>query len=309
MKRIKPFLVLVLLVALVYLLWGVHYASYAPEVSDAYRWGAWHVHSTFSDGLLSLPEIAEEARKARVDFVLLTDHGRPNRQTSTLDETVGGVRFIGGSESGIPEGHINFFGAKEIPLFNLPPFPPDAFDDIREWGGFGVLTYPEDPRDPWRYWESDLNPDGIEIINITSYFRRASVWGMLGTAIFAPFSDYLFLKDITPPVIGLKRWDELRTPTGGFPSPRNRTGPYRFRRTKPLSRSWVWALTLRTTATWSKRFGRERSSPYCAARGSLRFSTSTPSSMDASFPPVVSSPAHRISFCKSRPSTSRPGWS
>jgi hypothetical protein len=209
MKRIKPLLFILGLIAVIYLGLGLYYASYSPEVSDDTLWGAWHVHSTFSDGLLSLPEIAEEARRSRVHFVLLTDHGRPHPEASTMDETIDGIRFIGGSESGIPEGHINFFGAKEVPLFNLPPFPPHAFDDIREWGGFGVLTYPEDPRDQWAYWENDLNPDGIEIINITSYFRRASTLGMLGTAIFAPFSEFHFMKDITSPAVALERWDEL----------------------------------------------------------------------------------------------------
>ena len=45
--------------------------------------GVDHVHSTFSDGKGDLTEIASEAAAAGLDFVLLTDHGTPNRGSST----------------------------------------------------------------------------------------------------------------------------------------------------------------------------------------------------------------------------------
>jgi hypothetical protein len=206
-KRIAIISSILLLAA--YIGIGLSYRFYSPEKSENYMWCAYHVHSTFSDGLLPLGQIAEEARKSGVDLVILTDHGRPHPKATTLNETIDGVRFIGGSEAGIPEGHINFFGATYIPKFHLPPYPPEAYDDIREWGGFGVLTYPEDPRDQWQYWEPDLIPDGIEIINITSYFRRASPWRKLAAAVFLPFGHYHFLRDVTPPRVALSRWDEL----------------------------------------------------------------------------------------------------
>jgi hypothetical protein len=198
-----------LFILLIYGSTGIYYAFYKPETSDRYLWGAYHVHSTHSDGLSTIPEIAEQARKTGVSLVVLTDHGRPNVETSTLRENIEGVVFVGGSESGLPEGHLNFFGAQKLPLFKLPPFPPDAIEDVREWGGFGVLTYPDDPRHQWEYWEKDFIPDGFEVINITSYFRSASLWGKLGTVLFAPFSDYHFMKDISSPAVALGRWDEI----------------------------------------------------------------------------------------------------
>jgi hypothetical protein len=197
---------------------GIPYASYSPETSERYLWAAYHVHSTFSDGLGSLDEIARQARASRVNLVLLTDHGRPNFDTSVMDEMIDGVRFVGGSESGLPEGHMNFFGASRVPQFKLPPFPPDAIDDVREWGGFGVLTYPDDPKHQWEYWGDDFVPDGIEIINLTSYFRDAPFFGKLRTALLVPFTRYGFLKDVTSPSVALRRWDEAlsRGPVLGF---------------------------------------------------------------------------------------------
>lgn len=212
MKRFKlVLLALVGLLIIVYLLWGTPYAWYTPEASDGYLWAAYHVHSTHSDGLGTLEEIAREARASRVSLVILTDHGRPNFETSVMDKRIDGTRFVGGSESGLPEGHLNFFGASRVPQFKLPPFPPDALDDVREWDGFGVLTYPDDPKHQWEYWEEDFIPNGIEIINLTSYFRNASLLGKLRTAAFMPFSQYCFLEDLTPPDIALARWDEALT--------------------------------------------------------------------------------------------------
>ncbi len=54
-KRI--FLFVFIFVLLVYGSTGLYYASYSPETSDRYLWGAYHVHSARSDGLLSIPEI------------------------------------------------------------------------------------------------------------------------------------------------------------------------------------------------------------------------------------------------------------
>ena len=136
-----------------------------------------------SDGLAPLEEIAVQARGARVGVVLLSDHGPPHREASLFDETMGGVRFIGGSEVGMPEGHLIVSGVDALPDYHLPPFPPDAVLDVRTWGGFSVLTYPEDPTHRWGYWEEDFTPDGIEIINVTSYFRASSHWDKLDWAV------------------------------------------------------------------------------------------------------------------------------
>jgi hypothetical protein len=192
-----------------YVVVGVYHASYRPEHSDTYLWGVYHVHSTHSDGLGTLDQIAGEARESRVDFVIVSDHGQPNPDSSTIDTEIQGVRFIGGSEADIVEGHIALFGVDEVPLFKLPPHPRDAFDDVREWGGVGVLTYPDDPKQGWRYWKDDFVPDGIEIINISSYVWRAPWWRNLGKVLMMPFAHHHLVEGIADPTVPLQRWDEL----------------------------------------------------------------------------------------------------
>ncbi len=210
MKKIKKyFLIIAFFVFIYYLISGIYLSFYSPEKSNNYIWGMYHVHSTMSDGIFPPEKIAIEANKANVGFVLLTDHGAPNFKASAFRKKIKGVYFIGGSESGLPEGHLNFFGAKNIPVFKLPPYPPDAVEDIKEWGGFTVITYPEDPSHRWHYWEDDLYPDGIEVINISTYFRRLTKWQIAKLVLYFPFSRYYFLKYFTSPKFSIDKWDML----------------------------------------------------------------------------------------------------
>ena len=215
MRRIGLFLVLVFLVLVGR---GLVLVPYTPRVSDRYLWGAVHVHSELSDGLGSLDEVARAAVRSRLDFVMLSDHGAPHPEATLVDETLEGIRIVGGSEVGLPEGHLMVSDVDALPTFKLPPYPPDAIGDVREWGGLSIVTYPEDPIEPWLYWEDDLLPDGIEIINVTSYFRASSAFTKLRWAWFSMFSPYYYVSSFQPPTYALDRWDALleRSPVWGF---------------------------------------------------------------------------------------------
>jgi len=213
---------------------GLSLTGNSPETSDSYVFGAFHVHSTLSDGLAPIEDIAREAKEARVGFVMLSDHGAPHPEAATLKRTIDGVRFIGGSEVGIPEGHLIVSDVGELPLYTLPPFPPDAVSDVAAWGGISVVTYPEDPVHQWSYWEPDFAPDGIEIINVTSYFRRSSLRQKLSWAFFSLFNRNYYISGFEAPTKALARWDALLSrgrvhgfyaanAHGGFPLTEGRT--------------------------------------------------------------------------------------
>ena len=208
---------LALLVALVVLIRGLILTTYAPPTSDAYLWGAFHVHSTLSDGLGSFEEIAAQARDARVAFLLMSDHGAPHVAAAD-STTVDGVRFVGGSEVGLPEGRLIVSGAQSLPRYTLPSYPPAAARDIREWGGMAVLAYPDDPKYRWSYWDDDFLPDGIEVLNLTSYLRAGSIWRTLTWAGFSLFNRHYFVSGLESPAYALSRWDELlnRSDVVGF---------------------------------------------------------------------------------------------
>jgi len=210
MKKIKLFASVIVAAAIcAYVATGLRYASYAPQRSDTYIWGVYHVHSTMSDGLQPPEEIAVQARATGVSLVLLTDHGRPNLASSSYRKIIDGVTVVGGSEASLPDGHLTFFGAQEAPGFRLSSFPPEAMDDARGWGAFPVLAYPDDPDYGWRYWDRDLRPGGIEVLNLFTCLRGASWAARLQLAMFYPFSRYYFLKSIAVPAESLAHWDDF----------------------------------------------------------------------------------------------------
>jgi hypothetical protein len=210
MRNVKKCAVAIALAALMaYFAAGMRYASYSPQRSNAYLWGVYHVHSSMSDGLQSPHGIALQARVSGVSLVLLTDHGSPNQASSTFRETINGVTIVGGSEASLPDGRLTFFGAEGVPTFRLSSFPPDAIDDTREWGAFPVVAYPDDPRYHWRYWNEDLRPSGIEVLNLFTSLRSGSWIDRLQLAMFYPFSHYYFLKRIGVPAESIARWDGL----------------------------------------------------------------------------------------------------
>ena len=209
-KFLRAFIVFGIALLLVYLAWGLlFWVSYRPERSGAFLWGAYHVHSTLSDGVGSPEEIARQAKAAGVSLVLLTDHSEPDREAPVLRRVLDGVHVIGGSEDSIVEGRITFFGADQIPLFKLPPFPPDALEDIREWNGFPVIAYPVDARYPWGYWEKDLQPGGIEIFNLSTHMIRMNFWEKTATLLGYPFSRHSLVRYLAPPLDELNKWDFL----------------------------------------------------------------------------------------------------
>lgn len=200
---------LIAFVLAAYLVSGIRYAAYKPVVSNNYLWAVYHVHSTISDGLGSPAEIASQARKARVALIILTDHGNPNRAASAFRFTMNGVAIVGGSEVKLPDGRLTFFGAAENPGLSLASSAPQAIDQTRLSGAFPIISYSEDSLYGWRYWESDLNPDGIEISNLFSSLRALSIFRGFRLAIYYPFSPYYFLKSISFPAQSLSRWDEF----------------------------------------------------------------------------------------------------
>ena len=167
------------------------------------------MHSNLSDGLQSPEEIARQARAAKVSLVLLTDHGRPNVASSIFRETIDGVTIVGGSEATLPDGHFTFFGASQAPGFRVSSFPPEAMQDARSWGAFPVLAYPDDRRYGWHYWNADLKPGGIEILNLFTTLRRTTLTQRLQLALYYPFSRYYFLKTISFPSESIAHWDEF----------------------------------------------------------------------------------------------------
>ena len=72
-----------------------------------------HVHSTYSDGTATLPELLEAAREAGVDALLLTDHDTLAARRDGWEGDHDGVFLLVGVEVSPKHGHYLAFGVEE----------------------------------------------------------------------------------------------------------------------------------------------------------------------------------------------------
>jgi hypothetical protein len=173
--------------------------------------GIIHVHSTYSDGHLTVPEIAQIADELRLDFLLLTDHNTLQPKFDGLEGWYGNLLLGVGCEINDvqDENHYLSFNINEEISSALPP--EQYVCRVRELGGFGIIAHPDESRSrmpqyppfPWKIWESECF-DGIEIWN------QMSEW-MEG---LTPLNKYYRILHprrsiIAPKKQTLQRWDQL----------------------------------------------------------------------------------------------------
>ncbi len=101
--------------------------------------GAIHIHSLFSDGTGDLKTIVKAAKKAGLDWVIITDHNTMEAEEGIFD----GVYVIRGEEiSPHSENHYLALGINEViePCDN----PQVYVDKVRKLGGFGFSAHPDE---------------------------------------------------------------------------------------------------------------------------------------------------------------------
>jgi hypothetical protein len=170
--------------------------------------GAIHVHSTRSDGASPPESIADAARRAALDFVVLTDHGDATRQPDAA-RYVSGVLLIDAVEISTSGGHYVALGLPRAP-YRLAGEPRDVIEDVHRLGGFGIAAHPDSPKSDlrWREWQAPF--DGIEWLNVDSEWRderRGAIARALVSYWFRGPEALVSLFD--RPSQTLARWDAL----------------------------------------------------------------------------------------------------
>lgn len=187
-----------------------------PPAVDVSQWGdlaartvagAYHVHTTRSDGLGNRTAVASAAARAGLKFVILTDHGdatRPPDPPGYLE----GVLVLDGVEISTDHGHYVAFDMPRAP-YPLGGAGETVVEDVARLGGFGVAAHPDSPK-PQLRWTDDRAPiDGIEWLNTDSEWRGESTGRLVRAAIAyflrpGPALASLFDRPVT-----LDRWDRL----------------------------------------------------------------------------------------------------
>lgn len=193
-----------------------------PRTVDASAWGdlasrtvagAYHIHTTRSDGLGDRPAVAAAAARAGLKFVILTDHGDATRPPDP-PVYIDGVLVLDGVEISTSDGHYVAFDMPRAP-YPLGGAAEAVVEDVARLGGFGVAAHPDSPKPQLRWTDQHAAIDGIEWLNTDSEWRGESRARLARAGIMyfmrpGPALASLFDRPAT-----LDRWDRLTASSPG----------------------------------------------------------------------------------------------
>ncbi len=169
-----------------------------PEDAPSYLEGVIHAHSKYSDGSGSISEISAAAKKANLDFVILTDHNSTLARKMGEEKNRDGVDLFVEMEASTPNGHLlSFHSLSEDKYLSDPQIQEIAWKRAIHQAPipshyFSAVSHPTNLKIPWRRQE-DI-PEGLEIVNLDSVWRKslnASPLSFLFTALLSPWNEYL----------------------------------------------------------------------------------------------------------------------
>jgi len=172
-----------------------------------------HVHSTFSDGTATVPEIADVARATGADAVLLTDHDTLEAKRHGLDGWHGDVLLLVGLEVSPRGGHLLAFDVdSEVGHGGVDE--AQIMDAVRDAGGLAFAAHPFSRGSrmsrrigrphPWRTLDHDALT-GIELWSLVT--DSAEAWASPREAV-----DFMRRPERAldgPPGRHLAAWDAL----------------------------------------------------------------------------------------------------
>lgn len=174
--------------------------------------GSIHIHSVYSDGSRSIPEIVEFAKALNLDFLMFTDHNTLKPKYDGLEGIYDNVLTLIGYELNDKDDKNHYL------IFNIDEevkntdSAADYIKEVREKGGIGIVAHPDEnpPRlksyfsdFPWTDW----NIEGIKFIEI---WNQMSEWKERMNHFNAVWHLMHPRKSlIGPEKITLERWDKL----------------------------------------------------------------------------------------------------
>lgn len=170
---------------------------------------ALHVHSRFSDGTGSVPQIVEQAKRAGLDVLWLTDHDTRRAEEWPGAGYDGHLLLLVGAEITPPTNHYLVFGDGDLVSTEQPL--QTIIDTMAQQGGLGFIAHPNDPGNPTArlpsYRWSDRSVDGftgLEIWNHVSDWSR-QIHSFVG-GVWAALHPFSGLETAAPDTLSL--WDE-----------------------------------------------------------------------------------------------------
>ena len=170
--------------------------------------GAFHVHTTRSDGGAPVDDVARAAGQAGLQFLIVTDHGDGTRSPDP-PQYRSGVLTLDGVEISTGGGHYIAVGLPQTP-YPLGGEPDTVVEDVRRLGGFGVAAHPTSPKVGLSWRDPALAVDAIEWLNADSEWRDESRLHLLASAARYPLRPSETLASLlNRPDDALAMWDRL----------------------------------------------------------------------------------------------------
>jgi hypothetical protein len=168
--------------------------------------GAYHIHTTFSDGHSTPEKIVAIASRKSMDFIILTDHGNPNLASLAAQGRKGKVLVLAGSELSVSRGHLVALGF-DPPKAPFSQYSEQASQEVKVLGGFTIIAHPFS-KVRWS-WGEFAEYSGIEIVDSDSMIRRNFVSSLPYFPALLVKPGLYLLKTLARPGQSLRKWDEL----------------------------------------------------------------------------------------------------
>ena len=177
-----------------------------------YYRGAIHIHSKFSDGTGDIYEISKAAKKAGLDWIIITDHNSMDIEEGFYN----GVCVIRGEEIS-PEISNHYLALGTNSVIKPDEDPQKYVDEVRKQGGVGFVAHPDESdlrknkAKPIKWLDKSIVPDGVEIWNWFSDWAD----NFNDKNIFQIAYAYFFRNRLVkgPHIETLKWWDDLNKNT------------------------------------------------------------------------------------------------
>jgi hypothetical protein len=134
--------------------------------------GAYHVHTSRSDGHGDKRDVAAAAARAGLKFVIVTDHGDATRPPDP-PEYIDDVLCLDAVEISTDQGHLVALDMPRAP-YPLGGAADAVVEDVHRLGGFAVAAHPDSPKPALRWTDSTAPIDGVEWLNADSEWRKDS---------------------------------------------------------------------------------------------------------------------------------------
>ncbi len=178
-----------------------------PQEYREYR-GVDHIHTTYSEGTGTPEEVLEAAKRAGLDFIIVTDHNTMAYWEKNPSTACKPPLLLKGVEVSTKSGHLLGLGLQQ-PHGNFSRDAQTDIDTISGLGGSAVLAHPRRPKRPWAQTNYE-GFKGIEILNMNNILS-----GLTGVNLFFLFPQACMneagaltsLIHFEQPAIGL--WDTL----------------------------------------------------------------------------------------------------